>query len=504
MVLKFIHNFRVLEIVSVTEVELKQLETITTAHGYNWQTQEKWTKCYMQQNRYIPGGFWKEIMMLTKAKRPWKVQITNLNEMLYDISQTEFEAWLDEQPFKFVPKWYQAKGAYLALKYRYSKGQFATSAGKSFIQYIVARYLLEKRITAGKKVLMIVPSVMLVKQMAADVGDYATDEFVTCDQIFGGSKRNKSANLVISTIDSLANRELEFFEQFEAILVDEAHKLTTKTYQQVINWVPYKQIKLIYAVSGTFHDKLTNEGMIQTQYAGPTLIDVTAKQLMDEGSITPVKIKVLNLRYGFETSKAYYHAEGIDIQNKRNHAEMKFIRMLPDRFNKISNTVAKLQNNQLLLFKSVEYCEAFARYLEERAPDKEVFVIHGDVSADRREYIRLRTEEIDNAVICATYPTMSTGVSIKRLVWMHLIESSKSFIRIRQSIGRTLRLHPDKDYAHILDYVDIFKKHRRENKETGEPGWPGPHQNVSARHGKARQKIYKEQEFEYTVTNIDL
>lgn len=497
MELKFIANFRALEIVKASEIELNQLEKITTAHGYNWRTKEKWSKCYMQNYKYIPGGFWKDIAALTKAKKPWKVKITNYQDLLYnDITEEGINEWIADQPLKFPPRWYQAKGVFLALKYRMSKGQFATSAGKSFIQYLVSRYMVQNRISEGKKILMIVPSVMLVKQMAEDVADYATDDLVTVDQIFGGSKRNKDANLVVSTIDSLANRELEFFEQFEAIIVDEAHKLTTKTYQQVINWIPYKQVKLIYAVSGTFHEPGTNEYMIQQQYAGPTLIDIGAKQLMDEGSVTPLKIKVLNLRYNYETSKAYYHFDDIDVQDKRNQAEMLFLRSLKSRFKKIAGTAKKIEGNQLMLFKSVSHCEQFYKYLKEHCPEKEVYMIHGGVKANDREFIRKRSEEVDNAIICATYATLSTGVSIKRLVYLHLMESGKSFIMIRQSIGRTLRLHPSKEYAIVIDYVDIFKKFDRE--------WPGPHSNISARQSKARQKTYDSEQFEYEIFNIDV
>lgn len=495
MRLKFIHNFRILEIVQATEVELEQIKTICTAGGYNWQTKEKWEKCLVQQNRYLPGGFWKDLMMLTKEKKPWSVQIENLKDLMYDIEEEEFMQWLDEVPLKsyLTPRWYQSRGAYLALKYRISRGQFATSAGKSLIQYIVSRYLLDKMIAPGKKVLMIVPSIMLVKQMAKDVAEYADDDFVTVDQIYGGSKRNKSANLVVGNIDSLVNRDADFFEQFEAVLVDEAHKLSTKSYQQVLSWIPNGSLKLIYAVSGTFHAPKTYDALLQTMYAGPILMNVDAKMLMDELSVTPLKIKCINMRYDYEVSKAYYHYDNIDVLERRNLAETNFIKSLNARTVKIANTVKQIQGNQLLLFKSVEYCDEFAERLKALCPDKEIFVIHGRIPSHIRTEYCNRTEEIDNAVICATYPTLSTGISIKRLTYLHLLQSVKTFITLRQSIGRVLRLHPDKQFAMVIDYIDIFKKH--------EENWPGPMMNIAHRHGKARQKTYKEQDFDFDVIN---
>jgi superfamily II DNA or RNA helicase len=58
---------------------------------------------------------------------------------------------------------------------------------------------------------------------------------------------------------------------------------------------------------------------------------------------------------------------------------------------------------------------------------------------------------------------MSTGVSIKNL--MNLIYGSplKSFIPIIQSIGRILRLHKNKKYAKLFDFVDDLEYNGKSN-----------------------------------------
>jgi superfamily II DNA or RNA helicase len=52
---------------------------------------------------------------------------------------------------------------------------------------------------------------------------------------------------------------------------------------------------------------------------------------------------------------------------------------------------------------------------------------------------------------------MSTGVNIKRLTNLVFLTSSKSFNRVIQSIGRTLRLHESKNAAHLIDISFNFK-----------------------------------------------
>lgn len=54
------------------------------------------------------------------------------------------------------------------------------------------------------------------------------------------------------------------------------------------------------------------------------------------------------------------------------------------------------------------------------------------------------------------YGTLSTGVSINALSVAILADSFVSKSRVLQSIGRSLRLHKDKDVAIIIDLVDAF------------------------------------------------
>lgn len=495
MQLKFTHNNIILDIEEVSSLELKQLKIVSTGESFNFIKKEKFTQCFLHNNRYLPAGFWKTVLDL--KKKNYDVNITNIKDFVYDINQEDFMEWCENQPIKFQPRWYQAKGVYYALKYRISRGQFATSAGKSFILYLVSRYSIQHLCDDGQKVLIVVPSKMLVTQMEGDFYDYQLDDLLTVDKVSGGIKRTPNSNVVVSNIDSLINMPLDFFEQFDVVLLDEAHKLKTKTYQTIIKYLyNYGKLKLVYAVSGTFYPVGTLEELTAESYAGPVLMNVGAKELMDEDSVTPLEIKMFYIRYPEDICYNYYHMEELDVLNKRNHLEMEYVRLLKSRFDIITRVSKKITGTQLMLFKSVEYCKIFEQKLIEMCPEKEVYRITGDVDSKHREFIKERSENNDNVIICATYATMSTGVSIKRLTYLHLVESAKSFIMIRQSIGRTLRLHPDKSTAIVLDWVDVFKKYDKE--------WPGPHSNIFHRQAKEREKIYKEQQFEYTIKHINL
>jgi len=331
---------------------------------------------------------------------------------------------------------------------------------------------------------------MLVNQMHDDFLDYQADDFISVDKIFGGSKRNKSANIVVGNIDSLVNYDSDFFSQFSAVFFDEAHKLKTTQYKELLSFMNENFFEAIYSVSGTFYGPKEPEEFAAEALSGPILFRVGAKELMDEGSVAKVKIIQLNFTYGVEISEQYYNHEDCQHVGKRMHFENDFIKSIQKRRQIIHALSGSIEFNQLMLFRSKSHCKMYKDLLTELFPDKTVMMIHGDISSQEREHIKQVTEQNLNVIICATYATMSTGVSIKNLSTLHMVDSSKSFIWVRQSIGRTLRLHPAKTHAVVFDYVDKFIKY--------DESWNGPKVNITSRHGKFRKKLYAQQKFEFT------
>ena len=82
----------------------------------------------------------------------------------------EFKAIVDSWGLKFTPRPYQYTCAYKILQWKSSISQLATRAGKTMLAYIVFRYAMEHM--GMKRILMIVPSIDLVKQGYNDFNDY--------------------------------------------------------------------------------------------------------------------------------------------------------------------------------------------------------------------------------------------------------------------------------------------------------------------------------------------
>jgi len=69
-------------------------------------------------------------------------------------------------------------------------------------------------------------------------------------------------------------------------------------------------------------------------------------------------------------------------------------------------------------------------------------------------------------VLIATYGIFQQGINIKSLRHLILASPFKSKIRILQSIGRTLRLHADKDNGAIVWDICDTEKNLTKNSET--------------------------------------
>jgi type I site-specific restriction endonuclease len=102
-------------------------------------------------------------------------------------------------------------------------------------------------------------------------------------------------------------------------------------------------------------------------------------------------------------------------------------------------------------------------------------------SKDRKDEYK-EVQEVDGKVIIATYGVASTGINIVRIFNLVLFEAGKSFVRVIQSIGRGIRVAPDKDFVNVYDVCSNCK--------------------YSKKHLTKRKSFYKEADYPFTVQKI--
>ena len=121
---------------------------------------------------------------------------------------------------------------------------------------------------------------------------------------------------------------------------------------------------------------------------------------------------------------------------------------------------------------------------------KNVKFIHGGISTNEREVIRMDTEQSESTILVASYGTYSTGINIRNLHNVVFASPSKSRIRNLQSVGRALRRTDEKFSAKLFDIADDLSVKN--------------HQNYTLRHFVSRLEIYDDEEFDYAISKIDI
>lgn len=145
-------------------------------------------------------------------------------EFLEQLDEKEYTEMIKDNmknaPFEIRD--YQDKAVRAALKYHKGILLSCTSSGKSLMIYNAVRCIRKKDYN---HILLIVPNIMLVDQMYDDFKDYGYDNIDDeVERLGGGHEATFDKPVLISTWQSLQNKDAEFFEKYSAVFVDEVHR----------------------------------------------------------------------------------------------------------------------------------------------------------------------------------------------------------------------------------------------------------------------------------------
>ena len=487
------------------EVEKKQVELSLTKKIHNWYfhplvKKKIWDGSINFIDKRgpfwkIPIGLWSEVLEIGK-EYGYEFHIEGIeNLFLTDLKLEDFKAWVDEffKDSDIEPREYQIEAAWKIVKFRYSVSEIATSSGKTLISFMIFAFLKSQGYI--RKFLMIVPSTNLVIQGTEDFEDYGIDQIGSkIQQIGGGSKMREGCDVVIGTFQSLVKKDREYFEEFDAVFIDEAHHTNSTSIKKIMSNCMHTGWR--FGLTGTLTKRGSADHLTIQQYLGPVLVEISPDFLFRNNYATPVAIKIVILDWlsaeykdkMAELKSSSEKMEGNDLYN----LERKLVISNKARLNYIVDFINKTSKNSLVLFQSVkdEYGRNIWNGIRETNSSKEAFYVDGDTNEQLREEYKSRMETGENKVLIATYGTFSTGISINNLHNIFLVESYKSEVLIKQSLGRGMRKMEGKEKVNIIDFVDDFST-------VG-------YKNYLMKHSEARIAIYKNENFDYKIFRVTL
>jgi len=462
---------------------------------------------------YIDFGLWQEVYQCCKEYGyPFIIENKEQFPINKDITKEKLQSFIDDfykdhktkEGNPFIPYDHQVEAIYQILKYQFGIVEIATAGGKSLVFGTLLFYYL-KNINPDAKFLLIVPNISLVTQFYNDLNDYnfgfnsenKNPLDIRIDEVMSDKPRKyrdeeKKPNIFIGTYQSLEKWPREWFRQFDVVATDEAHTCKANSLISLLTKT-FGSAKIRFGMSGTYPSTNSVEILTIESLLGPKLINISAKKLMDKGLISNVKIKAILLHH--DNRK---FAEGVHNIRKRGDGqkawqlEREYVSNSSKRKTFIKSLVDKFKSNSLILFHTIEYGTDLFNYIKDNCQGKDVFYIDGSTSVEKREYIKGKMEDTTGnpKLLIASFGTTSTGVNIKAITNIVFAQGFKSDQVIRQSIGRGLRLHSEKNKLVVFDLVDIFHSEFK---------------TILLRQYEARRDdIYKKQKYPYEELKIKL
>lgn len=451
------------------------------AHGYRFHPLYKnrvWDgkiRMFSTKTRLLYGGHVEHVRKFC-ANNGYELQVDEEIELLDEISLVEAKLFIADLnlPSHFETREYQVDYFVHCVRNKRALIISPTGSGKSLNLYFLVRWY-------QKKTLIIVDSISLLKQMSSDFREYGFDVDKNIHHLHGGEAEKTSSKWVtLSTWQSCSRQPKSWFDQFDLVIGDEAHKFRAKELKKIMEHLTTCQYRFGFtgSLDGSQVNELTLEGLF-----GPKEQKKTTRELIDEGHLSNLKIKAILLKYPDEIRKSMNRTKYQD--------EIAFLCANEKRNKFIENLALSLEGNTLLLFQRVEeHGVPLFRNLKERSGDVPIYYISGMIEGDEREEIRKIVNTHQKSITVASVGTTATGLNIPNLNNIIMASPTKSVTRVLQSIGRGTRKTDIKTECAIYDIADnlSWKKHK----------------NYTLEHFMERVKIYINQNFEYKIYKVQL
>lgn len=395
----------------------------------------------------------------------------------------DLKSFYRESNLPFPPRSYQHEAVQQALQNQRQTILSATGSGKSYIIYLITKFLTEN----GLKGLILVPTVSLVEQMYTDFQEYSSQNQWPVDgfvhRIYSGKEKSSDEHSVyVSTWQSVYKQKKDYFEQFDFVIGDEVHLFEANSCNKIMQACTNAYFRI--GLTGTIEDAKTSE-LTLTGLFGPIKKCSSTKELIDKKVLADLDIKPVIMKH----NRKKYLDNRVD---QKYQSEVDYVLKSEQRKDFIQKMCNNASGNTLVLFNFVDkHGKPQYEQIKDQCPEKEVFFIHGGVGADERERIRKLCEERRNIVVVASYGVFSTGVNIVNIDNVLFTSPTKSKIRVLQSLGRGVRRGSTKTKCILYDMVDDLSGNTKQT-------------SYSMDHFLKRLELYQKEGFNVEMKTVTL
>jgi len=315
------------------------------------------------------------------------------------------------------------------------------SAPTAFGKTVVAAWLIAKR---KVNTLILVHRQQLLDQWRERLAVFLDVPTTSIGHI-GGGKMHRTAGVDVAVVQSLHRKKevKDFVAEYGQVIVDECHHISAFTFEQVLRNV---KAKYVVGLTATPTRKDGHHPIIYMQ-CGPVRFKMSAKTMTES---TPFEHKVTPRYTEFRVTAELAEVTIQDVYNA-------LINDVPRNEMIAADIVHAIGSGRcpLLLTGRTEHLQYFATKLASAA--KHVFVLKGGMGTKQRrstaEAMAAVPEE-ESRLILATGSYIGEGFDDARLDTLFLAMPISWKGTLQQYVGRLHRLHDDKRFVRVYDYVD--------------------------------------------------
>ena len=316
-------------------------------------------------------------------------------------------------------------------------------APTAFGKTAIAAWLIAKR---KVNTLVVVHRQQLLDQWQERLGMFLDLPAKSIGHI-GGGKTDRTGRVDVAVIQSLYRKDAvkDFVAEYGQVIVDECHHISAFTFEQVMRQV---KAKYVLGLTATPTRKDGHHPIIYMQ-CGPVRFSMSARTMTET---TPFEHKVTPRHTEFRMAPELTEVTIQDI----------YAALVDDasRNQMIASDIVRAVESgrcPLLLTGRIEHLRYFAAKLAGVA--KHVFVLKGGMGKkQRREMAAALTAvpENESRVILATGSYIGEGFDDARLDTLFLAMPISWKGTLQQYVGRLHRLHDNKRFVRVYDYVDNY------------------------------------------------
>lgn len=263
--------------------------------------------------------------------------------------------------------------------------------------------------------------------------------------LLSGSHRDLENDFLFSTMQMMAKKEiLESFskEEFDVIVIDEAHRSGAKSYQAIMN---YFHPKLWFGMTAS--PERSDDFDVFSAFDHNIVYEIRLQQALEEDLLCPFHyFGISDLRVDQQ------EMDCSDFKYLSSDQRVDYI-LKQAQFYGYSGDRAK----GLIFCSSKKETKALSEKMNQRG-FKTLALSGEDSQQERQEAVeKLLTDQEDHYDYLLTVDIFNEGVDIPEINQVLLLRETQSPIVFVQQLGRGLRKAKDKEYVVILDFIGNYK-----------------------------------------------